>query len=157
MKVKTKVVFDIEKDIEKINTPQAMKEVGELVVREMKTMILSGVSPVRGNKRFAPYKDRTKYPGDLKPARPVNLKLTGEMLDALTFRPYKETVHIGIFTSDQGVKDRAEAHNQGTEHMAKRQFIPQEGEEFAVTIMRKIKAHFEKKLSVIIRQSNKSK
>lgn len=129
---------------------------GDAIVGEAKELIRNGISPVRGHGRFAAYKDRKKYPGDLKSARPVNLFLTGDMLRGFGFKlGAKNTVEVGMVNGSSFAKEKAEAHNAGTRHMAQRRFVPGPKEEWAVSIMRKIRDVYEKRLGFLIRQANK--
>lgn len=154
-KVKVTSRWDILELLDGFMDQSTQNDLGETVVTEAKQMISEGQSPVRGYGRFAEYKDRTKYPGARKDARPVNLKLTGEMLDAYDFKPTREGIEVGVLNGDR--KEVAQYINEGTEHMAQRRFIPGSGEEWAVSIMRKIADVYEKRLSQIIRQSAKKK
>lgn len=160
MKSKTKVDFsDAEKIARDLVSPEMKKKVGDSIVEEMKTMIGAGTSPVRGQRRFPAYKNRKNYPGDLKPARPVNLNLTGKMLSYLGWKhgEKKSAIAIGMIRPPAKEADKAKAHNEGTENMAQRQFIPNQGEEFAVSIMRKIKRMYDDRIKELIGRSSKKK
>ena len=94
-----------------------------------------------------------------KRIRPVNLRLTGTMLDGLsyTFNAAKQMVTIGIFSGK--AKLEAETHNLGTQEpdVPTRQFIPTgSGQEFTVSIMRLIKEVYTKRINSIIEESNRS-
>jgi hypothetical protein len=108
-------------------------------------------------KKGYPWSAMGKYPD--KKVRPVNLELSGEMLDALTFRvlPSKNAIEVGIIGGSADVKERAKAHHDGTKDMARRRFIPGEGEEFAVSIMRAIRELYGKRLAYLIGRSNKKR
>jgi len=127
-------------------------QVKQSIIPEIKNTILAGVSPVKGNRRFAAYKDKVKYPGIRKPSRPVNLKLTGAMLNEYTSEIVdSKTVRLGISkNASEEIKTYAEANNVGTEHIKARRFVPLRGESYNVTIMRKIKDLFAKRISTII-------
>jgi len=137
-------------------------DIGRTVVAEAKRMIAEGQSPVRGYGRFERYKDRTKYPGKLKDARPVNLYLSGDMLKAFGHRiSGKNAIKVGMVKGSKFQKEKEGYHHDGTKHhdgtdaMAQRRFIPGEGEEFAVSIMRAIRDIYGKRLASLIRKSNK--
>lgn len=71
----------------------------------------------------------------------ANLELTGDMLDALEYRPYRDGIEIGVFDSDEGLK--AENHNKTTKRalktpLPKRQFIPHKNESFRAGIMKDV-------------------
>lgn len=158
-KVKITARFQILELIDRFIDGSTANAIGRAIVDEAKTMISEGVSPVRGHGRFERYKDRKKYPGKLKSARPVNLNLTGEMLKGYSFRPVlsNQSLLVGMVKGSVGRKDIAEFHNAGTEHMAMRRFIPQDDEEFAVRIMRKIRDLYGERLRKLISQSNNKK
>lgn len=153
MKVKVTVKADgLASIVKQLQSPAVNRKVGELVVDEMRDSLKSGLSPVRGIRRFTPYKDREKYPADRKPARPVNLYLSGEMLAALEPFIRGSRLYVGVRDSEQAVK--AKAHQEGTANMAARRFMPTaDGEEFTVTITRKIRDLYAKILSDIIKRA----
>jgi hypothetical protein len=157
-KVKTTAKFDILELVKGFMNSRTQDEVGNAVVDEAKKLISEGQSPVRGYGRFERYKDRTKYPGSLKSARPVNLYLTGEMLAGFSFRKRADgVVEAGMVKGSSDRKEIAAYHNEGTPNMAQRRIVPGEGEEWTISIMRKIRDVYEKRLSEVIRQSNKKK
>ena len=88
--VKTTISNKLLNNLRQLNqvvvTTAFAEKLGTMVVEESKKMIRAGISPVKGVGRFVGYKDPEKYPGTRKPARPVNLTLTGEMVDSLSFR-----------------------------------------------------------------------
>ena len=120
-------------------------------------MIGEGQSPVRGYGRYTRYKDRKSYPGDLKPARPVNLELTGEMLQGYDFKISNkpDTIEVGMVRGSAFAKEKAGYHQTGTSVMAQRKLVPGDNEEWAVSIMRRIRDIYGKRLEFLIRQSNK--
>lgn len=155
-KVKVTTRFRILEFIDKFMDGTTISAIGNTIVDTAKEMISEGQSPVRGHGRFERYKDRTKYPGDLKPARPVNLKLTGEMLSGFSFKYVgNNTLQIGMIEGSKDRKDVARYHNSGTGKMAMRRFIPQEGEEWAISIMREIREAYGKRLETLVKASNK--
>lgn len=143
-----------EKKIENLKTAFTKKEAQELgddVVFQMKQLIAKGISPIRSVGRFPAYKGagkkgrypqsvQSRYPG--KRDRPVNLKLSGEFLNDLTFKVKPGTagkhasVEIGYYTRSEQDKERS--HRDGTNGQPKRPTIPQGSEQFAVTIQRTI-------------------
>ncbi len=134
-------------------TDSFAEKVGKAVVEGVKQMIASGQSPVEGEGRFAAYKNPLSYPGDLKPARPVNLSLTGTMLSHLGYRRNGDKIEVGILTSaPRKVKTIARVHNTGERSdIAKRQFIPEKGQDFVVSIRLKVKELFRKRVLEIIK------
>ncbi len=139
-----------------LKDPAFLRRVNQEVVEDqIKTSIARGLSPVKGQGRFEKYKDKDKYPGKKKGSRPVNLFLSGDMLSWYKAELVRLGVSIGIVKSaPKDIKVRARANNEGVvydgdnediEHpfaIPPRRFIPLTGEEYNVTIMRKIKNIF---------------
>ena len=132
-----------------VTSRRLKEEVAAQVIADMKESIAAGVSPVRGERRFVAYKNPEKYPGERKAKRPVNLYLSGDMLAALKFYPTAgASVSIGI-KGAEGVK--AKAHNDGTSTIPRRHFMPTDkGDEFSVTITRRIRDLYARAISDIL-------
>lgn len=122
--------------------------VGTTVVTDMKRLIASGQSPVKGWGRFAGYKNPGKYPGGKKTSRPVNLSLTGTMLSYLSFRKSGKQIEVGILSNAPSkVKTIARVHNTGErEDIPQRKFIPVEGDDLTASIMVKVRDLFRKRI-----------
>lgn len=170
-KVKTTVRFEILEFLDRFVDNATANDIGRTVVESAKEMIAGGQAPIRGgNNRFESYKAQAKrskkgypynvmkkYPG--KKVRPVNLELSGSMLADYTFTLLRPNViGVGIDPS-LGSSDKnseiAKYHQNGTDKMAKRQIIPNDNQEWAVSIMRAIKEIYGKRLADLIRRSNK--
>lgn len=146
----------------KVTAPQ-LKKIGDAVtstaftsglalavIAEMRRFIRIGTSPVLGVRRFDAYKDPKKYPGDKKNQRPVNLELSGDMLNAITYKVLKDGIRIGIWDEEQ--RQKANTHMQGLNGVPQRKFMPIDpGDEFIVSIQRIIKALYAQKLSAILK------
>lgn len=133
----------------------------EVIDGEIKRLIRAGVSPVDGltnSRRFTGYKTPEKYPGDRKAKRPVSLYLSGLMLSF-----YKATrvsgsrFLMGIApNAPQEVKVRAVANNIGTVTekgqvgIPARPFIPVRGETYRVSVLRKIKNLYAKRVKDLL-------
>lgn len=129
-----------------LKSAKVQSELGDMVVKEMRASLDVGVSPVRGERRFEKYKDVKKYPAGKKPNLPVNLRLTGEMLDALTHWVSGGNLTVGIRDSEQAKK--AKAHNDGISPQPRRHFMPTDkGDELNVTITKKIQDLFARIIS----------
>jgi hypothetical protein len=133
----------------------------EVVDGEIKRLINGGVSPVRsveGGRRFKKYKNEKKYPGKKKAKRPVNLFLSGDMLSWYKAKMINGVrVSLGIPTDAPGeIKDRAIANNIGTTNskgeiaIAPRRFIPLAGETYAVSVIRKLKSLYARKIKKLL-------
>jgi len=156
-KVKVTARFQILEFLDKFIDGATAESIGRAVVEESKKLIATGQSPVRGFGRLERYKDRKSYPGKLKNATPVNLNLSGAMLDGLTFRRKgSDVIEVGMLGGSAKVKEIAGYHQDGTPNMAARRFVPDaDGEEWAVSIMRRIRDLYGERLAKLIRQSNK--
>jgi hypothetical protein len=134
-----------------VSSAKTKRAVGEQIIEDMKDSISKGISPVKGERRFVAYKDPKSYPGDLKDKRPVNLYLSGDMLAALKFYPHAgAAIGIGI----KGPMGKiAKYNNDGTKHVPRRHFMPTEkGEEFSVTITRRIRDLYSSIISDILKR-----
>jgi hypothetical protein len=152
--VRVKSKFDILDAIKGVDSSTVKTEIAQEIITQVKDFTSKGISPIKGEARFASYKNPVRYPGKLKSTVPVNLRLTGDMLAALTSWITSTSLFIG-FRDDQENK-KALAHHTGTKDMAARPFIPMnEGEEFNVTITRKIRDIYSKALAVIIKKANR--
>lgn len=160
----TTVKFQILEFIDNFIDDATANAIGRTVVDEAKEMISSGQSPVRGVGRYAVYSDtyksaiKTAKRGDLlaKTVRPVNLHLSGEMLDGYGFRHKNSTtLEIGMVSGSKERKEIAGYHQAGTRRMPARPLVPGENEEWAVSIMRAIRDVYGKRLRQLIERSNK--
>ena len=126
-------------DIKKYIDQGHMKDEFQRVIEtEIKPSIAKGISPVKGQRNFAKYKDPKKYPGDRKQSNKPNLKLSGDMLKEYVARSSKQgEVTIGIPSdAPDDIKIRANANQKGTMTkggevaIAARPFMIKDGEEF---------------------------
>lgn len=148
-------IFNELKNIDEMIVAETMTAVGQTIVRDAKASIARGQSPVEGYGAFPKYKDPEKYPGRRKRPVPVNLKLEGDMLNAYK---YKRTSKLGLAVGvmdDRKQEAKARAHNEGTEDIPQRRFIPGEGEAFIPSITRKVVGIIQRRLDLLIRQKNK--
>jgi len=133
----------IEKKLNSIRVPidrRTADSIGTVVLREMKSMILKGLSPIQGRGRFEKYKNPKKYPGKRKRPRPVNLKLTGEFLKSLTADEKSSQTGWNTeisFGNNQLSKDKEDGHRNRAGGQPSRPIIPEGNETFAVRIKRK--------------------
>ena len=132
---------------------ETAESLGLQVVLQMKKLIKSGISPIKGNGRFPRYKNPDSYPGDRKPKSPVNLELTGQMLDALTpsTKPSKSG-HASVISYEGIEANKKESgHRAGVNGQPKRPTIPidRQGESFAATIERIVIGIFKARIKQI--------
>lgn len=160
------VDFDFVKDINKLVTKKFQKDLGTAIVKKAKQFISRGISPVKGFGRYKGYAIDRGVPGGYpdgvpgKANRPVNLKLSGDMLKALKFKNVENGVTIG-FSDNTNAKilDRVEAHNDGTlegQNVPQRKMIPDnKGEKWNVTITKLVDKEFQKAVDDYIVKTNK--
>ena len=122
----------------KDGTISKKKEVADKIVNLIKATIALGQSPVRDVGRFIPYKNPAHYPGPIKARSPVNLRLTGRMLNALRSEIIGGKINIGIWNNREATKlmklEAGEFPLAGP-----RPVLPsREGEQFTVRIQREI-------------------
>lgn len=152
---------EIKKRVESVTGPLTRKEaqeVGEAVVSAMKSAIASGQSPIAGYGRFPAYKNPDRYPGKKKPHTPVNLKLTGQFLDSLTYEVLADRTGQGFNVlffyrgTDQNIKEVG--HRRGANGQPKRPTIPdtRAGERFS----RLVEDAYLKVASQVFRRRSKS-
>lgn len=132
-----------QKLIERLERPVTKKtaqKLGSAIVREMKSLISKGNSPISGAGRFPKYKNPKRYPGSKKPHRPVNLKLTGDFLKSLKWKVVTvrgvNATQVGYFSDKQSKKEQG--HREGSNSQPKRPTIPKGTERFARRIQLKI-------------------
>lgn len=130
---------------------RGMKDVGLTAVESMKLSISKGISPIRNVGRFDAYSsqrnsNKSGYPFNVqkkfpnKQVRPVNLNLSGKMLDALDFQIKDTSVIIGVFNQVEGIKALGHQLGDSKKNLPQRRFIPSKrGEEFIISITREIK------------------
>lgn len=151
-KVTVSTNFQLTEMVDGFVTDDLANEIGETLKEGVVDALSKGISPVEGARRFEKYKDPDIYPGKKKPKRPVNLYLSGALYSSFSFFRRGSQVVFGIF--DKKVAEYAEAHQEGTKHMAQRQILPGPGEQFQVSILRKVLAIYTAKMSAMINKSN---
>lgn len=106
--------------------------------RQIKKQIRERAKTLRG---IAKGQSKKGYPDNLpeivkiatgKKARPVNLKLFGDFLDALEARVFSKKLHIGYFDKDQEVKEKG--HREGANGQYPRPTIPDQNERFNASV-----------------------
>jgi hypothetical protein len=152
VKIDLSAIRILQKDIsraQKAFTRTRMSRTGKTIVKEMKSLISKGISPIRGPQlktRFPAYKHAgkpNKYPANQirmfpkKRQRPVNLFLSGEQmrdLDSKTI-PFKGGHSIRIEYKTQMSKDKESGHRDGINGQPKRPTLPvKRNERWAKTI-----------------------
>jgi len=137
---KSKIDIDFDKYFKKIQ--DKIKFQGKLLVKaKIKTTIKKGLSPVKGQKRFMGYADsykkqikKGKLPG--KKQRPVNMTITGKMVNSLKVINVK--TGFSVFFTDKKAEyhnDLGVKRNDAPGGKVFRRLIPnRSGEEFSKTI-----------------------
>lgn len=141
-------------------TKEDAETIGAFAVAEIKDLIAKGISPIEGMGKFPAYKWQTKanrklgkdkYPFTRigrkygKTATPVNLKLTGNMLDALTAWAEQKSKYWLIAIGFDGKSEQSreadlkeQGHRKGVNGQPKRPIIPKRGETWAVNVQKVI-------------------
>ena len=144
-KFPTAAVETLNKRLESLHklTRSEANEVGARTIDAMKRLISGGQSPIEGRgirSRFAPYKNPKRYPGGRKPSSPVNLRLTGRMLDDLGYTALQG--EDGAFVTQVGYSDpkqilKESGHREGVNSQPARPTIPDasRGERFVASVI----------------------
>lgn len=141
-KIDTQALKDIARKIEGLKAPitrEDAENVGKGVVAEMKNLISKGISTIEGSGRFPAYKNPKRYPAKRKPKTPVNLHLSGDFQDALSYSTQQVKSGYATKIFYRGAKEniKEQGHRDGANTQPKRPTIPTEsGETFAVRIQR---------------------
>lgn len=137
---------------------QDTQKLGREVVKQMKRLIARGESPITGPgipSRFRAYKNPSKYPGNRKPHRPVNLKLTGAFLRALNFRSFQISRRwfASVGFDDKRQQQKELGHREGHNGQRQRPIIPDasQGEKFKRKIQSEILAVARKAIRRVVR------
>jgi hypothetical protein len=129
--------------------------IGKKTVALMKSDIARGQSPILGKGRFKPYKNPKKYPGKRKPARPVNLFLSGKFIKSLKFRVEKFRLGWRTFVGyldNQLSEDKEKGHRIGKFGQEKRPTIPIKKERFNTKIATAIRKIFNERVRQITKK-----
>jgi hypothetical protein len=166
MSSKSKVTVNIntpKRILENLDT-RLKKDIGKSVVADIKESLNRGDSPVEGKGRLAPYKDVKKYPSKklreeyAKKRSPVNLKLTGDLWEAFTFKLIGASqILIGVFDKHEAAKlvglQTGELGTHGK--TAPRPVIPQAGETFKARIIRNVMRILRQRVRSVIAKTKK--
>lgn len=122
---------------QKINKSTA-DDIGRTVTNHIQDLTSKGISTVREFKRRMPaYKNPPRYPGKRKPKRPVNLRLTGDFMNALTFKSRSsgtDGYKTEVFYNKESEDKKESGHREGVNGQPKRPTLPQGNERFAKLI-----------------------
>lgn len=135
-----------------ISEQRDAQELGDKVVKAMKELVASGVSPI-SSKKFPSYKNSYRaaikggqYSDYNKYTSPVNLNLTGEFLKNLVFRVVRNKwgyiPEVGFYDHDSQQKELG--HREGANSQKKRPIIPQDNEKLAKTLINIQLEHYKK-------------
>lgn len=157
-KIDPKQFRKLQKKLETLQQPIDRKTattLGRKIVAAMKDNISKGISPITG-RRFPAYKNPRKYPGDRKPSRPVNLKLSGKQLKALQSRPVKSEAgfgsSVGYLTNAGNAQKKESGHREGVNQQPKRPTIPIGNESFSQRIQNLIFEIYSKRIDAVLRK-----
>ncbi len=160
LKITTTVRFEAP-EFDDVMDSTTADQLGQTVKDAIIKSCLAGLSPVKGFGRFEGYKNASSggYPRNVmkdfpgKTVRPVNLWLTGDMLESLTWERKGDTVSVFI-PENTHASLKAETHNEGTQsHVPVRKFLPTaEGEEFTESIQRLIFEIMRQRVETILKK-----
>ena len=131
-----------QKDIDEFKK-RAKKELVDVYKKEITESIERGVSPVKGQGRFQNYSDSYKeaiedgrYSRFTKRKRPVNLKLSGQLLKSLFVKVSRKGLIIGF---DNKLADIHNNKGVGKSKTVRRMLPTEEGEEFSRSITTRVR------------------
>jgi hypothetical protein len=142
---------------------ELQNELQNVIHSEILGVIDKGLSPVKGYRNFAKYKNPKRYPADRKPSNKPNLRLTGEMLANYKAKAQVRNELSATMGIHQDASERSQlltkVHNDGTKHIAMRRFIPKQsaGETYTAKINAAIRRAFEYVLSRAIKSGRGQK
>ena len=132
--------LDIEEELSELKPSRrktAADAVGVYILSEIKSYLDKGNSPVKGEGAFKKLtKDYKKYKQKLGKGGDPNLQLFGDIVNSIQVNATKRSVELKIANSLQ--KKKAYNHNVG-DTLPKRQFIPEEDNQFKRNITSGIK------------------
>lgn len=153
VKVKVKTTLKVPPFAQVVDKDLIRDLQNDVVSEVILPMIEGGQSPVRAKGRFVKYKDPDKYPGTKKGQRPVNLTLTGKMLEHYKAFIVGRNAKIGIpDNAPQDIRDRALGNNYGMVGIPERRFIPAEGETFKVSVIVALRDVFSKAIGRLLKK-----
>lgn len=141
----------VKKSVRRLDQSDA-NNIAQAVVTDMKNLIKKGISPVKEVGRYQPYasqrdNDPRKYPRSVrkkhpsKRERPVNIKLSGQQLGALTSKTEQTSqgaqIKVGYLNSRLAQKKEL-GHASGVNNQPKRPTIPGSNQNFQTSIVNKI-------------------
>lgn len=122
-------VVKLDKTRKTIIDRRTASKLGQETVDGMLRLIVSGFSPIKGpgiRRAFRAYKNPDKYPGNRKPHRPVNLKLSGQFLEDLGFTIESSKTgfapRVGYQTEESDKKEKG--HREGAGGQRRRPTLP---------------------------------
>lgn len=121
-------------DVRRIFNKDVLQTLGSLVIAKMNDLIRGGHSPIEGKGNFPAYKNPKKYPGKKKLHNPVNLSLTGQMLNSLRYRINQQKVIVTILYVNKKAAVKEQGHREGANAQPKRPTIPIKNEKFHSSI-----------------------
>lgn len=129
-------LLELTDDVKHPIDKKTMEEVGSIIVEQIQKETAKGRSPIAGKGSFPAYKNPDKYPGTQKPHTPVNLRLTGDMMDSLTHKAVSDGDNYSseVFYSGRENDKKEQGHREGANKQPKRPTIPVGSEKFTKQI-----------------------
>lgn len=128
-------------------------DIGTEIIKQMKSRIAAGISPIDGRGKYERYKDPKKYPGKQKPKSPVNLELTGKFLDALSYELKSGDSGVETYIYYSGDKEnlKEKGHRVGANGQPSRPTIPGNGEKFDAVITKTFTDIYKKRILDVLK------
>jgi len=159
----------VKRKLESLRSPvdrSTAMTMGSMIEAEMKNQISKGVSTVGNSGRMPAYKAQSRpnkngYPYNTpqfksgkKKDRPVNLKLTGDFLEALIFKVRQVrgswVTDVGYFKDSEAKKESG--HREGVNGQPSRPTIPTKQEGFSQRIQRIISSIYRRHIRELLKQ-----
>lgn len=148
---KTKVNFKKLKKIPIDGRSIAGRELKTTLIKEIKTQVKKGLSPVKGFNKYKDYDDSTAKKKGRK--SPVDLEDTGRMMESLTARIKNKKV-VEVFFKGARNKKIARYHHTGTDKMNARPVLPIfKGQVFKKKITDKMSNIFKKAVAKAVKRN----
>lgn len=158
-KQKLKNVVETLKDYPRAFGRDDAKAMAEEVLDEMQSLIAKGISPVRGEGRFTGYSE--SYPSKWhqrtygKKKRPVNLRLSGDMLSNLTYKIVKVGSRSAVeifFKSAKSSGQKLSPEEKFQKNQKTRPLLPTSGKGFALSIQEIVVRHYNEAINAFLKK-----
>jgi len=134
-----------------------LKSAGGESKKKLRTGLRKDIKRTASKKNLYPNSVKSEFPN--KQRRPINLKLSGDLLKAIKFKPTKRGVRIGLISAKKKIKDIFTAHNEGSntkKKVPRRAILPTgDGDKFTAVIQKRIRNLFLARIRQVLKTINK--